>query len=590
MSDHSESSHESSSVFDKLRQEGDFCDAVIKVKDAEFQVHKVVLCNCSPYFLALFRRWATPDQKVFDISGVSPDMMQLVIEFAYTGSVSVMEDNVQELMLAADQLNIMAVVQTCCDFLGERLCTQNCIGIFQFTFICFHPRLRAKAYHFIIDHFEEVVFTQEFLQLSVQELTDLLERQDINVRKESTVFEAVLRWIAHMPEERNSHIAVLLSKVRLALLSLDYLQLNVMANELVTNNAMCQSMVREAHDIVDHFGGNRAILFHLCNPLVRPRLPKAILLAIGGWSGSNPTNAIEAYDIRTDNWINVTNYDERSRAYHGTVFLNGDVYCVGGFDRAEHFNSVRRFSLSSRTWHEVAPMYYRRCYVSVTVLNGCIYAMGGYDGYTRQSTAERYTPETNQWSLIASMHESRSDASCTTLHNKIYICGGFNGHDCLQTAECYHPETNQWTMIGLMTSQRSGVGVTAYADHVFAVGGFDGSARLRSAEAYNPRTNTWHEVSVMVTPRSNFGIAVLEDLLFVVGGFNGHSTTYNVEYYDATTNDWHVACDMDINRSAVSCCVVSELDNIVAYVSPRDALPFVDSEDECAEFESGDSD
>lgn len=139
--------------------------------------------------------------------------MQLIIEFAYTGSVSVTEDNAQELLLAADQLNVMDIVQIACDFLGEQLCPKNCIGIFQFTNICFASELQHKAYRCIIDHFEEVVFSEEFLQLSVQELTDILDRDDLNVRKESSVYESILRWITHVPEKRKGHITVLLSKV-----------------------------------------------------------------------------------------------------------------------------------------------------------------------------------------------------------------------------------------------------------------------------------------------------------------------------------------------------------------------------------------
>ncbi|XP_068566703.1 kelch-like protein 10 [Cebidichthys violaceus] len=500
-------------------------------------------------------------------------MMQLIIEFAYTGSVSVTWENVQELLLAADQLNVMDLVQTCCDFLVEQLCPENCIGIFQVTGICYVTELQHKAYHYIIDHFEKVVFSEEILQLSVQQLTDILGRNDLNVRKESTVYEAILRWIAHLPEERKAHIAVLLSKVQRALTSMDYMRINVMSNELVKNNTECWLITREAIATICHLTNRRS---HLFNYLARPRLPNAVLLAIGGWSINNSTNVIEAYDVRADCWIKVTNHLEHPRAFLGTAFLNGNVYCVGGFDSVQPFSSVSRFDLRTHTWHEVASMYYRRCYVSVTVLDECIYAMGGYDGHTRLCTAERYRPETNQWSLIAPMQECRSDASSTTLHNKVYVCGGFNGNDCLQTAECYSPDTNQWTMIAHMNCQRSGIGIIAYANHVYTVGGFDGFTRLCSVEAYNPWNNTWHEVSPMSTPRSNFGIKVLDDQLFVVGGFQGFTTSYNVEYYDATTDEWTDACNMEISRSALSCCVVSELPNRVEYIVPCDLPSLLD--------------
>nr|XP_020442315.1 kelch-like protein 10 [Monopterus albus] len=421
---------------------------------------------------------------------------------------------------------------------------------------------------------------EEFLQLSVQELSDILGRDDLNVRKESTVYDAVLRWIAHIPKQREQHISVLLSKVRLTLTSEQYIRNNVISHPLVKDNSECLQIASNSIAIIGHFLRHRRSLVGVCNQLVRHRLPKVILLAIGGWSDDNSTNGIEAYDIRANCWINVENGLGCPRAYHGAVFLNGHVYCVGGYNGGVFYNNLDRFDLSTRTWHELTPMHRRRCNVSVTVLNGCIYAMGGKDRDVRLSSAERYRPEINQWSRIAPMNEPRSCAGCATLHNKVYICGGCDGIDRLQTAECYNPETDQWTEIAPMSVSRSGVGVIAYSDRVFAVGGFDGNTCLQSAEAYNPQTNTWHTVSSMLTPRSNFGLEVIEDRLFVVGGYDGNIPTNYVEFYDAARDEWSEACDMAIDRNALSCCVVSGLSNLTSYIIPRDTLPPLTLEDE----------
>uniref|UniRef100_A0A8C4EU93 BTB domain-containing protein n=1 Tax=Dicentrarchus labrax TaxID=13489 RepID=A0A8C4EU93_DICLA len=470
-----------SSVFNDLRLEGNFCDAVIKVEDVEFPIHKIILCKCSPYFRAMFKGRSTTDKKVFGIDGLSPEMMQLIIEFAYTGSVSVTEDNAQELLLATHQLYVMEIVQACSDFLGEQLSPKNCIGIWQLTNTCLSPELQRKAYRYITDHFEEVVSCEEFPHFSVRELTAILGRDDLNVRKESIVYEAILHWIAHAPEERKKHIAVLFSKFRLALTNKDYINMKVLSNELVRNSPECN------HTVIDvlkriHIIKNSSWLSGLRKPLTCPRLPNAVLLAIGGWSGGNPTNSIEAYNIRADCWINVTSRWEHPRAYHGTAFLDGYVYCVGGFDRLEHFNSVRRYDPSTRSWTEAAPMHCCRCYVSVTVLNGYIYAVGGFDGHTRLSTAERYRPEANQWSLIAPMHEQRSDASCTTLRNKV---GEVKEH--LGTIQ----------MID---------------DQLFVVGGFDGFTTSFKAEYYDATVDEWSEACNMKIFRSALSCCVVHGL------------------------------------------------------------------------------
>ncbi|XP_013859166.1 kelch-like protein 10 [Austrofundulus limnaeus] len=553
-------------VLEELRLEDSLTDAVLKVDDVEFPVHKVVLCMHTEYFRAFFTRWSKPEQTVFPISGLSPDTMRRILDFMYTGSMSITETNAHETMIAADRFNMMGVMQACYEFFIGLLNPNNCVGIWKFTNVVCHPELRCKAFCCILEQFKEVVNCDEFSLLTEEELANIIERDDLNVQKESVIFEAVLKWIADKPEDRERHFSALFTKIRLTRMDVEYIRTTVISNNLVLRSKKCKSIVNTiiAKNIHRPVSLRRRIAYTSV-PMDRPRMPSAILLAIGGWSGNNPTNAIEAYDIRADNWINVTDDFEQPRAYHGTAFLNGYVYCVGGFDRLEHFNNVRRFDPVTRTWLEVSPMYFRRCYVSVTVLNGRIYAMGGFDGQTRLNTAECYSPETNQWSLIEPMNEQRSDASCTTFQDRIYICGGFNGLMCLQTAEFYTPESNQWTAIAPMNVTRSGLGVIACEGHIYAIGGFDGHFRQDTAEAYNPRTNVWMNVASMNTPRSNFGIEVVEGCIFVVGGFNGVSTTFNVEFYDAATNTWTNAQDMEIFRSAVSCCTISRLPNLMEY-------------------------
>ena len=44
--------------------------------------------------------------------------------------------------------------------------------------------------------------------------------------------------------------------------------------------------------------------------VLKPRSPHEVLLAVGGWSGNRrtglPTNIIEAYNSRTDKWVNLS--------------------------------------------------------------------------------------------------------------------------------------------------------------------------------------------------------------------------------------------------------------------------------------------
>lgn len=212
-------------------------------------------------------------------------------------------------------------------------------------------------------------------------------------------------------------------QIRLALMSPKYLIENVNESELLKKYPECRAiLLRTLNPMLDHMSrtGYRSFV----GPsLTKPRMPSSLLLAIGGWTEGNPTSLIEAYDAQNDQWVDVDYTTETPRAYHGAVFLDGSVYCVGGFDSVEQFSAVHRLDLATHTWQEVSPMHVSRCFVSVTVMDEYIYALGGYNGHERLNTAERYEPRSNQWTCIASMHEQRSDASCATLHDRV---GGSN--------------------------------------------------------------------------------------------------------------------------------------------------------------------
>ena len=119
----------------------------------------------------------------------------------------------------------------------------------------------------------------------------------------------------------------------------EYFMNNVKMNDYVKDSEECKPVIINALKAMYDLNMNGPSNSDFTNPLTRPRLPYAILFAIGGWSGGSPTNAIEAYDARADRWVNVTCEEESPRAYHGAAYLKGYVYIIGGFDSVDYFNS-----------------------------------------------------------------------------------------------------------------------------------------------------------------------------------------------------------------------------------------------------------
>ncbi|XP_072028079.1 uncharacterized protein [Amphiura filiformis] len=560
-------------VFDELQKNRQLCDVTLKADGQEFPAHRNILAACSPYFRALFTNGMNETKEAtVQIPEVDPQLFSLLLDYAYTREVKVTSENVEKILPLADQFNVPGLVDMCCQFLTEHLTSDNSIGIWRFarSYFCF--RLQESAFRFVLIHFESITSgndLDEFLSLTIDELIEIISEDGLNVKMEEFVFEAVTRWIKHKEKDRKQYIYRILLSIRLGMTNTDFFMNNIKSHEYVKDNEECRSLIVQTLNYTYNFEA----VDSLCGPsqvVSRPREPYRLLFAVGGWSGGSPTSALECYDTRADRWTIIDTENNRPRAYMGVAVLNGRLYCIGGFDSNQYFNSVRSFDPQTKRWDDVAPMHSRRCYVSVAVLGGCIYAMGGFDGHTRLRTVERYDPHENQWTMIRQMNHHRSDASACNNNGRLVIVGGFNGNECLSTCEMYDPEMGEWRDLPRMNSRRSGVGCVGFRDSVYAVGGFNGLTRLNTMERWASSSLSWTPCPSMYIHRSNFGVAVLDDMIFVIGGFNGITTIYNVECYDPDNEEWYDAADMNVYRSALSIGVMAGVPNISDFCWPRD--------------------
>uniref|UniRef100_A0A8C5GJ45 BACK domain-containing protein n=1 Tax=Gouania willdenowi TaxID=441366 RepID=A0A8C5GJ45_GOUWI len=203
------------------------------------------------------------------------------------------------------------------------------------------------------------------------ELADILGQDDLTVTQESTVYQSVLRWINHMPEERQGAISTLLPKVRLGLMDKSYITDNVLNNDVVKTNPESHLLVSDTLKVMSQ----PSLLCSesgINNTLFCRRLPNAVLLMVGLFS-----NTTEAFDYRTNSWITVHTHPRRISASCTT--LNNKIYICGGqsnriLKTAEYYNP------DTNQWTLITPMGTPRCDLGVVAYMGHIFAVGGRDG------------------------------------------------------------------------------------------------------------------------------------------------------------------------------------------------------------------
>jgi len=117
-----------------FRLNGHMCDLELKLGTRSFACHKVVLSCTSGYFRGMFasqmKETRAPSVELHDLDH---KVVDLLLQFAYTGRITLNIDNVQQVLDAASFLQFDLVVQSCSDFMKQQLHPSNCIEMRKFA-------------------------------------------------------------------------------------------------------------------------------------------------------------------------------------------------------------------------------------------------------------------------------------------------------------------------------------------------------------------------------------------------------------------------------------------------------------------------
>lgn len=140
-----------------------------------------------------------------------------------------------------------------------------------------------------------------FWLVGFEELTDIIIHDELNVPSEESIFEACIRWIKYDPS-RTEKLPQVLSKVRLPLLTPQFLADRVATEELIRRSHQCRDLLDEAKDF--HLMPERRALVQSFR--TRPRCCDYVIgqiFAVGGLTKSGDSvSAVEIYDPLMKEW------------------------------------------------------------------------------------------------------------------------------------------------------------------------------------------------------------------------------------------------------------------------------------------------
>ncbi|XP_023682910.1 gigaxonin isoform X2 [Paramormyrops kingsleyae] len=469
-----------------------FQDAVLVLDGEEIPVQKNILAAASPYIRTKLN-YSPPkeDGSVYTIQlqGISVTTMKQILDYIFSGEISLSEDTVQDVVQAADLLLMTDLKLLCCQFLESCVVAENCIGIRLFSLhYCLH-HVHHVATDFLQTHFRDVASTEEFLELPLDRLCEILAMEKLNVGNEKHILEAVVRWLAHDPEARRVHMKEVMSSVWVLGLDQAYLR------EQMLGDPLMREVIRECCHVP--LGGapqqGEALLASF-----KPRGYSECIVIVGGEDRASrkPTAVTRCmcplYDPNRQLWIELEPMSV-GRTGHGVVTAEGYLFVVGGMDENKTvLPSGERYDPDTNTWSPILSMIQARQNFGIVEIDGLIHVLGGEDGASELLTMEVYDPHTRSWSARASMTMVRKVGCYATMNKKIYAMGGGSYGKLYDSVECYDPRTQQWTALCPLMERRFGAVACGVSQELYVFGG------VRSRDADNP------ESSQMMTCKSEF--------------------------------------------------------------------------------------
>ncbi|XP_078145872.1 kelch-like protein 29 [Centroberyx gerrardi] len=576
------------------RRAKEFTDLKIIVEGKEFEVHQNVLASCSLYFKDLVKRCvktlvpstgpaAIPsssrsnecisnrrkrssgetrngEKLELKMSNINADVLELLLEFVYTGSLVIDSANAKTLLEAANKFQFNTFCKVCVSFLEKQLTAANCLGVLAMAEAMSCTELHNMAKAFALQNFPEVAGQEEIMSVSKEDLVAYLSNDSLNTKAEELVYETAIKWIKQDPNTRVQHVSELLAVVRLPFIHPSYL-LNVVDNEeLIKSSEACRDLVNEAkrYHMLPHARQE------MQTPRTRPRLSAGVaevIVLVGGRQaiGMNQRSltAVTCFNPQNSKWYPLASLPFYDREFFSVISAGDNIYLSGGTESGVTVADVWCYMSLLDNWNLVSRMTVARCRHNSLVYDGKLYTIGGLGVSGNLDHVERYDTITNQWETVSPLPKPVHSAAATVCGGKVYVFGGVNeAGRSAGVLQSYIPQSNTWSFIESPMIDNKYAPAVSLNGFIFILGG----AYARATTIYDPDKGNIKAGPNMNHSRQFCSAVILDGKIYATGGIVSSEgpALGNMETFDPCTNSWTLLQSLPCPLFRHGCVVIKK--------------------------------
>ena len=363
------------SKLNEMRKSRSLIDIIPVVEGVEFPSHVAVLASCADYFLALCDSTLLPKDRKVNVTNVTAQTFQKLLDFMYTGVITITPENVEDLLRGSSMLLMDKMKRKCSQYIMSLVNANNCLGILSISDELSCNELYNKALKVTEKYFSDISEHPDFLQLPYHLVKHLVASDSTSVASEDLIYFAVVNWVMYK-EERQKFFADLFLNIRLRFVNEKTFSSDLVHCPMIQASQECVERLIEAQNIrADLVKGTLNIpATNDDSSWLKPRLCMSdinVFIAVGG------VHAV-IYNAEMSSWIQLS--PVVTRHCPGVGVLDNDIIIVGGSREWKRHCAGARYDPKRNQWLGMVSLNHKRSNLELVSLDGYLYAVGGYDG------------------------------------------------------------------------------------------------------------------------------------------------------------------------------------------------------------------
>ncbi|XP_029385265.1 kelch-like protein 34 [Echeneis naucrates] len=575
------------SGFQRLRSERKMCDVVLEAGGVAFPCHRALLASSSEYFWALFGETTKESSAAsVDLPALTPEGLDAVLDFLYSGWLSVSPSTIAVVLQAARYLQVETAVSICERFMIDGLSAQTCC--------CYANLAESQVLSDALEAANQTIATEmvtllqesrdDLLQLNVQSLLAVLDADEIPGVREVELVKLALDWLdgnGPLPLLKSN---LLLSRLRFGLVCPDDLA-------RLKHRALSTPLIRSQL--------TRALEYHRMGPAQPIRQSKqstlrasaSRVLLVGGGSGvDRPEQHVLAFDPSSRTFSSLSSGLPLRLRHHCACSVGGFLFVLGGEEVKDGdedgkksvavatSNQVLRYDPRFGRWEQAEAMLERRAQFSCCVAGGVIYAIGGRRADARASVAsvEFYDMTARAWRRGATLPRALHGHASTVLDDSVYVSGGLPGNrgsirggnhgDSSDVNREGSRELLRWDLSGRVWEKRASMSIARFGHRLASAHGFIYALLgmyepFCDIERYDSQADHWTRLRPLLVGSFGYGMASTPSgNLLVFGGrrwSDGQEVvTKSVLEYDTKKDRWREICQLPRPLTGTECTLL----------------------------------